>query len=99
MAQLLLVYLKCLPEPLLTFSLFRGITAVGGSDIHQLSLLLRSLPTANLKTLHTVLFLLYRVAENADANKVSPALLQRHWQVSSAAEALAGEQCCRGTGR
>ncbi|CAI7848972.1 unnamed protein product [Closterium sp. NIES-53] len=68
--QLLLVYLKCLPEPLMTFSLFSGVATVGSSDVTQLRRLLHTLPAVNLETLHAVLCLLYRVSLHADVNKV-----------------------------
>ncbi|CAI7850211.1 unnamed protein product, partial [Closterium sp. NIES-54] len=68
--QLLLVYLKCLPEPLMTFSLFSGVATVGSSDVTQLRRLLHTLPAVNLETLHAVLCLLYRVSLHADVNKM-----------------------------
>ncbi|CAI5461162.1 unnamed protein product [Closterium sp. Yama58-4] len=68
--QLLLVYLKCLPEPLMTFALFPGVATVGSSDVTQLRRLLHTLPPVNLETLHAVLCLLYRVSLHADVNKM-----------------------------
>ncbi|CAI5504961.1 unnamed protein product [Closterium sp. Naga37s-1] len=97
--QLLLVYLKCLPEPLMTFSLFSGVATVGSSDVTQLRRLLHTLPAVNLETLHAVLCLLYRVSLHADVNKMdaqslaaefAPVLLWPRPEGSAASAAAAG---------
>lgn len=68
-AQLLLVYFKCLPEPVLTFRLYSDFAAFGGSDLQHLCRLLRTLPTPNLETLQRVLGLLHKVSLECDHNK------------------------------
>ncbi|CAI5487681.1 unnamed protein product [Closterium sp. Naga37s-1] len=97
--QLLLVYLKCLPEPLMTFALFPGVATVGSSDVTQLRRLLHTLPHVNLETLHAVLCLLYRVSLHADVNKMdaqslaaefAPVLLWPRPEGSAASAAAGG---------
>lgn len=73
-AQLLLVFFKCLPEPLLPQALRSELPAMAGADFEPLLFArLRQLAPEARATLRTLLFLLHRVAEGAEANKVGEA--------------------------
>eukprot|EP00897_Mesotaenium_endlicherianum_P001773 jgi/Mesen1/1623/ME000135S00621 len=69
-AQLLMVYFKCLPDPLLTFELYDKIASIGNSDVPALKALVASLPPANHATLEVLAGLLLRVSEKSAVNKM-----------------------------
>lgn len=78
-AQLLLAFFRCLPEPVLTYDLYDEIVAVGGSDVSRLKELISSLPPPNRATLEPVLFLLSKIAKEEELTKMDVMNLANEW--------------------
>ena len=68
-AQLLLAYFRCLPEPLLTYALHEAVVEAGGDPV-RLQALVQSLPLVNRATLDCLMQMLATVAEAKEATKV-----------------------------
>eukprot|EP01087_Luapelamoeba_hula_P004794 TRINITY_DN1475_c0_g2_i1.p1 TRINITY_DN1475_c0_g2~~TRINITY_DN1475_c0_g2_i1.p1 ORF type:complete len:979 (+),score=172.77 TRINITY_DN1475_c0_g2_i1:251-3187(+) len=75
------LFFRELPEPLLTWSLYEPLGAIGGKDsstptyISELRDVLRGLPPPNKKVLLYLLRYLARLAENSEKTKMTPANL------------------------
>jgi hypothetical protein len=64
------VYLRSLPEPLLTFSLYTAVVQSGEADVSYMAELTQLLPRARRATLECVLALLSRVASHSPITRM-----------------------------
>lgn len=69
-AQLLMVYFRSLPEPILSYQLYDAIVEVGGTNVQRLRTLIASLPIVNQACLECIIELLLRVSEKSAFNKM-----------------------------
>jgi len=75
-AGILKLYLRELPEPLLTFPLYDDYLKIADQaddDINDLKKLLNKLPTINLRVLAHIMQFLYKVNQNCEVNKMNAA--------------------------
>jgi len=74
-AGLLKLWLRELPEPLLSFALYNAFVNTSGTDIDVIVALVHKLPAANIAVLRRLVHLLSRVLANEQHNKMTTANL------------------------